>query len=80
LALSSGDLFAGLLVLALAEVARWLILGRALLREKMAFFGDDLALTAMMIATAVLTKFAFGAIGVVPSIVEWWAMGVGVHG
>jgi O-antigen/teichoic acid export membrane protein len=80
LALASYGVFGGLLVLALAELARWLILGRALLREKMAFFGDDLALTAIMITTAFLTKVALSAIGVVPGLAEWWAMGLDVHG
>ncbi len=80
LALTSTGLLGGLFVLALAELVRWLILGRALVREKMAFFGDDLALTAAMIATAILAKFTLSAVGLVPGFAEWWAMGVGVHG
>lgn len=80
LALTQGSLFAGLLILALAELVRWVILGRALLREKMAFFIDDLALTAIMLVTALLTKLVFGASGLLPGIAEWWGMGAGIHG
>lgn len=80
LALSQGSLFVGLLILALAELGRWLILSRALLREQMAFFVDDLTLTATMLVTALLTKFAFGGAGVLPGIAEWWEMGAGIHG
>lgn len=79
LALSYSGMLGGLLVLALAEVVRWLILGRALIKEKMGFFGDDLALTAAMIATALLVKLVLGALGVVPDLAEWWAMGLGIH-
>ncbi|HEU4651713.1 MAG TPA: oligosaccharide flippase family protein [Croceibacterium sp.] len=80
LAFSFAGLFGGLLVLALAECTRWLILGRALVREKLAFFGDDLALTALVIVTAIFAKLALGATGLVPDLAEWWAMGAGIHG
>lgn len=80
LALSFADILGALLVLAFAEFTRWLVLGRALLREKMAFFVDDLALTGLVIATAVLAKLALGSVGVVPDLAEWWALGVGTHG
>jgi O-antigen/teichoic acid export membrane protein len=80
LAMAFGSLFDGLLVLGLAEFTRWLILSRALVREKLAFFGDDLALTAMMLATAFFVKLALGAVGLVPGLAEWWAMGAGIHG
>ena len=80
LAFASAGVFGALLVLALAEFTRWLLLSRALLRERMAFFGDDLALTAIVIATAGLAKLALGAAGMVPSLAEWWAMGNGIHG
>lgn len=80
LALTSAGMFGGLVVLALAEVTRWLVLDRALLREKMAFVFDDLALTAVLLATAILVKLALGALGVVPDLAEWWAMGRGIHG
>ena len=73
-------LLGGLMVLALAEFARWAILSRALLRERLAFIGDDLALTAIMFITATVTKLALGAVGVIPDPAEWWALGLGVHG
>jgi O-antigen/teichoic acid export membrane protein len=73
-------LLGGLMVLALAEFARWAILSRALLRERLAFIGDDLALTAIVFITATVTKLALGAVGVVPDPAEWWALGLGVHG
>jgi len=80
LALAFGSLFAGLLILAVAEFTRWLVLSRALVREKLAFVGDDLALTAMMLATAFFVKLALGAVGLVPDLAAWWAMGAGIHG
>jgi O-antigen/teichoic acid export membrane protein len=69
-----------LLALALAECARWVILGQALARDKLAFFGDDVALTALLIGTAIVTKFVLGFLGVVPTLAEWWSMGSGLHG
>ena len=80
LALTSAGMFGGLLVLALAEVVRWLILSRALLKEKMAFFGDDVVLTVLLVIVAVVVKLALSAIGVVPDFADWWAMGAGIHG
>jgi O-antigen/teichoic acid export membrane protein len=79
LAFSFGGIFAGLLVLALAECGRWLLLGRALVREKLAFVGDDLALTALLVGSAGLTKLALGAVGIIPDLAEWWALGGGLH-
>ncbi len=80
LTLTYTGLFGALLVLALAELARWLVLSRALLREEMAFFFDDLALTMLLVVTVVVVKLALGAIGVVPDPAEWWALGAGLHG
>ena len=80
LAFMFSGLFGALLVLALAELARWLVLGRALLREKLAFFADDLALTALVVSSAAVVKLTLGALGVVPDFAEWWAMGAGIHG
>jgi hypothetical protein len=56
------------------------ILGRALAREKMAFFGNDLALTLALMVTAIFVKLALGALGVVPDIGDWWTLGEGIHG
>jgi O-antigen/teichoic acid export membrane protein len=80
LAFALGGLFGGLLVLALAECGRWLLLGRALVREKLGFLGDDLALTALLIGSAGLGKLALGAIGIVPDFTEWWMLGSDLHG
>lgn len=80
LALAAGSLFGGLLVLGLAEIARWLILSRALSREQLMFLADDLMLTAIMIASAVLAKLALGAVGLIPDLVTWWALGNAVRG
>jgi O-antigen/teichoic acid export membrane protein len=80
LALASWGLFAALVVLALGEITRWLVLTRALLREKMTFFGDDLVLTTVLLGVAFLVKLALGALGLVPDLGEWWAMGEGIHG
>jgi hypothetical protein len=78
LAIAFASLFAGLLILAVAEFTRWLVLSRALVREKLAFVGDDLALTAVMLATAFFVKLALGAVGLVPDLADWWAMGAGI--
>lgn len=75
LAFPYGGLLLSLLVLALAECGRWLVLGRALVREKLAFFGDDLALTLLLIGTAALTKLALGELGIFLDFTEWWALG-----
>lgn len=75
LAFSYSGLFSGLLILALAECGRWLTLVHALVREKLAFFVDDLVLSALLIATAVLTKLGLSSAGLVLSYSEWWALG-----
>ena len=75
LALGVGGLFAGLIAIGVAEAARWLALTRALVREKLAFFGDDLALTAVVFVTASSTKLLLGELGAVPDFKEWWALG-----
>ena len=75
LAFGLDGLFAGLLAIAFAEAARWLALTRALVREKLAFFGDDLALTVLLLATAGLTKLLLGKVGAVPDFEGWWALG-----
>lgn len=80
LSLSFTGLLGALMVLALAESCRWLVLGRALVREKLSFFADDLVLTALLVGTAGVTKLGLGAAGIVPDFAEWWAMGSGMHG
>src|SRR5690606_7165888 len=80
LAVSRGTMFEALLVLVFAEMSRWAALAPALQRERLARVGDDLALTALMLALAVTAKVALGWIGLVPSIAEWWALGQTAHG
>lgn len=80
LAFALSGFLAALLVLALAECVRWLLLGRALIREKLAFFGDDLLLTALLIVTAALVKLVLGSVGAIPDFLEWWALGISMHG
>lgn len=74
LALAHGSLLEALAVLVLAEAARWLALLQPSRRERFAGFGDDCLLTLLMVTTALLLKGALGAIGLVPTIGEWWAM------
>jgi hypothetical protein len=74
-AFAYGGLFPSLLVLALAECGRLLVLGLALIREELVFFVDDSVLTGMLIGTAVLTKWALSAFGMFLSFSEWWALG-----
>jgi O-antigen/teichoic acid export membrane protein len=79
-AFAASGLLGALMVLAFAEVSRWLVLSNALRREKLAFLADDLGLTALMVGTALLVKLALGALGLVPDLAAWWAMGEGIHG
>lgn len=71
---------AGLLTLFAAEIARWLALSLALLRERMTSIGDDLAMTLAIGGAAVGLKLALGAIGLVPTVAGWWALGALVRG
>jgi len=80
LALASAGVFAALLVLILAEAARWLVLAPILQGERLASLADDLMLTALAVASAVAFKFALGWTGLVPTIGEWWALGEVLRG
>lgn len=80
LAMSQGNLFAALLVLVLAEAGRWLVVAPVLQRAGLATITDDLALTAIAFGSAFLFKLLAGAVGVVPSIAGWWALGEALHG
>ena len=73
-------ILAGLLVLFAAEIGRWLALSIALQREHLASVADDLALTLLLAVAAVGLKAATGAIGLTPTIAQWWALGAAVHG
>jgi O-antigen/teichoic acid export membrane protein len=74
LALASGDFLAALLVLAGAEAVRWLALLPSSHREGLATPFDDLWLSAVMAASALGCKALLGALGLVPTLSEWWAM------
>ena len=73
-------ILAGLLVLFAAEIGRWLALSIALQREHLASIGDDLALTLLLGVAAFGLKAATGAIGLTPTIAQWWALGAAIHG
>lgn len=73
-------ILAGLLVLFAAEIGRWLALSVALQREHLASIGDDLVLTLLLAVAAVALKAATGAIGLTPTIAQWWALGASIHG
>lgn len=74
LAMAQGNLLAALLVLLLAEVARWAALLPSSLKHRFASISDDLQLTLGMAAVALIAKLALGAIGLVPTLTEWWAL------
>lgn len=80
LALARGDFLAALLVLIAAEIARWLALLPASRREKLAHPFDDILLTLLMAVSALAFKMALGALGLVPTIAQWWALRGLVHG
>lgn len=80
LAFEFGGLFAALIVIAVAEAARWLALTQALDREKLAFLRDDLALTVLLLSVAGIAKLVLGEIGLVPSFADWWALGAALRG
>jgi O-antigen/teichoic acid export membrane protein len=80
LAVGHASLFAALLVLILAEAARWAVLAPVLQGERLATVADDLGLTALLAVAAVGLKLAVGALGLAPTISEWWALGAALHG
>lgn len=80
LAMSHANLFAALLVLVLAEVGRWAVLSPVLQREGLATITDDLSLTALVAASTLTFKWLGGALGLVPTVAEWWALGQTLHG
>ena len=80
LAIASGNLLAALLALVLGEIVRWLALVPASLRQGFAKPLDDFALTAAMAIAALGTKVALGALGLVPTIGQWWQMHGLLHG
>lgn len=79
LAMAQGNLLTALLVLLLAEVARWAALLPASLKHRFARISDDLQLTLGMAAVALVAKFGLGFVGLVPTIGEWWALKALIH-
>ncbi|MHA6723782.1 oligosaccharide flippase family protein [Sphingomonas sp. RS2018] len=73
-------ILAGLLTLLAAEFGRWVALSIALLRERLTSVGDDVAMTVATGVFAVGLKTVLGAIGLVPTLTGWWALGAAVHG
>ena len=80
LAVGQANLFTALLVLILAEAGRWAVLAPVLQRERLATITDDLALTALVVVSAVVFKEAASALGLALTFSEWWALGQGLHG
>lgn len=74
LAIAKGSVLGALMVLILGELARWLALVPASLRERFARPLDDVQLTLLMALSAIVAKVALGALGLVPTPGEWWAM------
>lgn len=79
LAFEHASLFVALLVLIVAEAARWIFVVPILQREKLMTIGDDLVLTVLVIVTALVAKCAFGWVGLVPTIAQWWELGASIR-
>src|SRR5690606_1713348 len=79
LAIALGSMLAALAVLVLGETGRWLALLPASRHERFARPLDDIQLTLLMGATAVVAKTVAGTLGLAPSIGEWWSLRGLVH-
>ena len=73
-ALARGSLLDALVVLVLAEAARWLALLFPSRREGFAKATDDCLLTVLMAVSALAAKYVLGMLGLAPTLAEWWAM------
>lgn len=80
LAIAQGSVLLALTVLIAAEAARWMALSPAAHRERVAKVRDDVLLTAIMAGTALAAKAAAGALGLAPTVGEWWALRVLIQG
>jgi len=80
LAVPHYGIFAGLLVLLLGEAGRWATLSVALRAERLTSVSDDVLMTIGVFVLAVVLKIGLGAIGLVPTLQQWWALGAPVHG
>lgn len=80
IAVAHFGVFAGLLILILAEAGRWVALSVALRADQLTSVRDDILLTVAMFAFAVSLKAALGAIELVPTLNQWWVMGSAIRG
>jgi hypothetical protein len=48
--------------------------------ERLTSVRDDVLITVGVFALAVALKVGLGAIGLVPTFQQWWALGAPVHG
>jgi len=80
LAVPQYGIFAGLLILLVGEAGRWMALSIALRAGHFTSVRDDVAMTVALGALALLLKYGLGAIGLVPTLHQWWALGAAVHG
>jgi O-antigen/teichoic acid export membrane protein len=80
LAVLKSGLFAALLILALAEMVRWVSLSLALRRRNISAIRDDVILSVIIAVGAITIKYVLGAVHIVPSLSEWWNLRVLLHG
>lgn len=74
IAISQGAMLQALLVLLVAEVARWIVLIPPSRSEEFMRASDDFQLTALMLGTALAAKYTIGWFGIGPTLQEWWAL------
>jgi hypothetical protein len=74
IAISQGAMLQALVVLLVAEVARWIVLIPPSRREEFMRASDDIQLTALMLGTALAAKCTIGWFGIGPTLQEWWAL------
>ena len=75
LAVPHYGIFAGLLVLVLGEAGRWATLSVALRAGRFTSLRDDVLMTVAIPMVAIGFKFALSAMGLVPTLQQWWALG-----
>ncbi|MGX7953610.1 oligosaccharide flippase family protein [Tsuneonella sp. HG249] len=80
LAMAQAGLLEALLVLVVAEWARWLVLARPSQTEGFATVSDDILLTGLLVGVALAAKALLASAGLVPGPGEWWSMRGLLHG
>ena len=73
LSIAAGDFMYALGVIVLSEIARWLAIAPAARSEGFARIRDDVLLTFLMLAVAIVAKTVLSWTEFVPSILEWWS-------